>query len=84
MALENAAVLSQCILTVAMLPDALHTFMKRGFERAKLMGAAQPATRLAHWHMNRCTRPPNWGRSSSVLHLRGWSKTGWRLLKADT
>ncbi len=36
-ALQNAAVLGQCISTVATLPEALHTFTERRFERAKLV-----------------------------------------------
>ena len=37
MALEDAAVLGQCVSAAASLPEALHAFMQRRFERAKLV-----------------------------------------------
>ena len=37
MALEDAAVLGQCISAAATLPEALHAFMERRFERARLV-----------------------------------------------
>ena len=59
MSLEDAAVLGQCISAAATLPEALEAFMRRRFERVKLV--VQTSTRLGE--LERQKAPPSENRA---------------------